>query len=112
MSCPNCGQTHRGVSACALGVILGVIEDRGELALDTITPEIVAEIDVNEFWDRVGALRPSGSKNSYSRSAHKEVAARMSRAEKRAEALRELAKEFDITPGDHSTTAGRIWPNT
>jgi hypothetical protein len=30
----------------------------------------------------------------------------MSRADKRAEALRELAKEFDITPGDHSTTAG------
>jgi hypothetical protein len=35
-------------------VVLGVIEDRGELALDTITPEIVAAIDVNEFWDRVG----------------------------------------------------------
>ena len=30
----------------------------------------------------------------------------MSRAEKRADALRELAREFDITPGDHSTTAG------
>jgi hypothetical protein len=56
MSCPNCGQTHRGVSACALGVILGVIEDRGELELDTITPEIVAEIDVNEFWSRVGPV--------------------------------------------------------
>lgn len=56
MSCPNCGQTHRGVSECALGVILGVIEDRGELELDTITPEIVAAIDVNEFWDRVGPV--------------------------------------------------------
>jgi hypothetical protein len=54
MSCPNCGQTHRGVSACALGVVLGVIEDRGELALNTITPEIISEIDVNEFWERVG----------------------------------------------------------
>jgi hypothetical protein len=30
----------------------------------------------------------------------------MSRAEKRAAALRELAEEFDITPGDLSTTAG------
>jgi hypothetical protein len=30
----------------------------------------------------------------------------MSRAEKRADALRELAREFNITPGDHSTTAG------
>jgi hypothetical protein len=29
-------------------------EDRGELARETITPEIVAEIDVNQFWDRVG----------------------------------------------------------
>lgn len=56
MSCPNCGQRHRGVSACALGVILGVIEDRGELDLDTIAPEIVAEIDVNQFWDRVGPV--------------------------------------------------------
>jgi hypothetical protein len=56
LRCPNCGQTHRGVSACALGVVLGVIEDRGELALETITPEIVAEIDVNEFWDRVGPV--------------------------------------------------------
>jgi len=54
LRCPNCGQTHRGVSACALGVVLGVIEDRGELALETITPEIVAEIDVHRFWDRVG----------------------------------------------------------
>jgi hypothetical protein len=56
MSCPNCGQTHRGLSACALGVVLGVIEDRGELAPETITPEILAEIDVNEFWDRVGPV--------------------------------------------------------
>jgi hypothetical protein len=54
--CPNCGQTHRDISACALGVFLGVIEDRGELALDTITPEVVAEIDVNEFWDRAGPV--------------------------------------------------------
>jgi hypothetical protein len=46
--------THKGISACALGVVLGVIEDRGELELDTITPEIVAAIDVNEFWGRVG----------------------------------------------------------
>ena len=30
----------------------------------------------------------------------------MSRAEKRAEALKELAEEFKITPGDQSTTAG------
>lgn len=30
----------------------------------------------------------------------------MSRAEKRAEALSELAREFEITPGDRSTTAG------
>jgi len=30
----------------------------------------------------------------------------MSRAEKRAAALRELAAEFDITPGDLSTTTG------
>jgi hypothetical protein len=37
-------------------VILGVIEDRGELDLDTIAPEIVAEIDVNQFWDRVGPV--------------------------------------------------------
>jgi hypothetical protein len=54
MSCPNCGQTHRGVSACALGVVLGVVEDRGELALDTITLEILAAVDANEFWDRFG----------------------------------------------------------
>lgn len=30
----------------------------------------------------------------------------MSRAAKRSSALRELAEEFGITPGDHSTTAG------
>jgi hypothetical protein len=30
----------------------------------------------------------------------------MSRPDKRAEALRELAEEFNITPGDQSTTAG------
>jgi hypothetical protein len=54
MSCPNCCQTHRGVSACALGVVLGVIEDRGELALDSITPAILAGVDANEFWDRFG----------------------------------------------------------
>jgi hypothetical protein len=57
MSCPNCGQkTHRGLSACALGVVFGLIEDRGDLDLDTMTPEVIAEIDVNEFWDRVRPL--------------------------------------------------------
>lgn len=53
-TCPNCGQAHKGISACALGVFLGVIEDRGELALDSITPEILASIDADEFWDRFG----------------------------------------------------------
>ena len=54
LRCPNCRQTHRGVSACALGVVLSVIEDRGELALDTITPEILAAIDIDELWERFG----------------------------------------------------------
>jgi hypothetical protein len=52
--CPNCGQTHKGISACALGVILGVIEDRGEVDLETITPEILAGIDADEFWGGFG----------------------------------------------------------
>ena len=54
MSCPNCGQTHRGISACALGVVFGVVEDRGELAMETVTPEILAAIDIDEFWERFG----------------------------------------------------------
>ncbi len=56
LRCPNCGQAHRAVSACALGVVLGVVEDRGELAVETMTPEILAAIDVDEFWDRVGPV--------------------------------------------------------
>jgi hypothetical protein len=53
--CPNCGQAHGPISACALGVLLGVVDDRGELDIDSITPEILAGIDADEFWGRFGA---------------------------------------------------------
>jgi hypothetical protein len=52
--CPNCGQTHKAISACALGVFLGVIEDRGELDLETITPQILGGIDADQFWGSFG----------------------------------------------------------
>ena len=55
LRCPNCGRAHRALSACALGVVLGVVEDRGELAMETITPEILAAIDIDEFWERFGS---------------------------------------------------------
>jgi hypothetical protein len=34
-------------------VVLDVVEDRGELAMETIKPKILAAIDV-EFWQRFG----------------------------------------------------------
>lgn len=56
MSCPNCNRDHRGLPECALGVLLGVIEDRGEIARETVTPEVLTSVDVNEFWNRLGPV--------------------------------------------------------
>ena len=52
MSCPNCDHEHGAKSSCLLGVVAGVVRDRGE-GID-YTAEDLALVDVDEFWEAVG----------------------------------------------------------
>lgn len=45
-NCDNCGREHGPLDECLIGVLAGVLSDRGH----TITPEMIAEVDVDAFW--------------------------------------------------------------
>ena len=49
--CPNCLREHGPLEACFLGVIAGVLVDRGGRE---IRPELLARVWVDELWDRYG----------------------------------------------------------
>jgi hypothetical protein len=49
--CANCLREHGPLEACFIGVIAGVIVDRGKLE---VSPEQLARVHVDEFWDRYG----------------------------------------------------------
>lgn len=49
--CPNCLREHGPLEACFLGVIAGVLVDRGTRE---VTPEQLARVHVDEMWDRYG----------------------------------------------------------
>lgn len=49
--CPNCLREHGPLEACLIGVIAGVLVDRGTRE---ITPEQLSRVHVDELWDRFG----------------------------------------------------------
>ncbi len=49
--CANCLREHGPLEACLIGVIAGVLVDRGELE---VSPEQLARVHVDELWDRYG----------------------------------------------------------
>ncbi|MBS1861881.1 MAG: hypothetical protein JSS68_09230 [Actinobacteria bacterium] len=49
--CPNCLREHGPLQACLIGVIAGVLVDR---EVRVVTPEELARVNVDEFWDRFG----------------------------------------------------------
>ena len=49
--CPNCLREHGPLQACLIGVIAGVLVER-EVA--EIAAEQLAQLDVDELWDRFG----------------------------------------------------------
>jgi hypothetical protein len=50
--CQNCLREHGPLEACFLGVIAGVLADRG--TRESISPELLAGVWVDEMWDRYG----------------------------------------------------------
>lgn len=49
--CANCLREHGPLDACFVGVIAGVLVDRGTLE---VSPEQLARVHVDELWDRYG----------------------------------------------------------
>ncbi len=49
--CQNCLREHGPLEACFIGVIAGVLVDRGT---SEVTAEQLARIHVDELWDRYG----------------------------------------------------------
>jgi hypothetical protein len=49
--CPNCLREHGPLQACLVGVIAGVIEERGTLVFGA---EQLAQVEVDELWDLFG----------------------------------------------------------
>lgn len=52
--CANCAQEHGPIDVCLLGAVAGVVQGRDNVL--TVTPQILANIDMNSFWDRVGPV--------------------------------------------------------
>lgn len=52
MSCPNCGQSHGVIQACLVGVILGVLADRGY----EISEDAPSHVDVDGLWERLAPM--------------------------------------------------------
>ncbi len=49
--CQNCLREHGALEECFLGVIAGVLVDRG---MGHLRPELLARVHVDEMWDRYG----------------------------------------------------------
>lgn len=50
--CRNCLREHGPLEACLVGVLAGVVIERG--AREAIRPELLARVEVDELWDRHG----------------------------------------------------------
>ncbi|HEX7244111.1 MAG TPA: hypothetical protein VF245_00925 [Solirubrobacterales bacterium] len=49
--CQNCLREHAAIDACFVGVLAGVLVDRGTFQA---TPELLARVHVDEMWDLYG----------------------------------------------------------
>jgi hypothetical protein len=49
--CQNCLREHGPLQSCFIGMLAGVIVDRGEME---VIPELLARVHVDEAWDRYG----------------------------------------------------------
>ncbi len=56
--CQNCLREHGPLQSCFIGVLAGVIVDRGEME---VIPEQLARVHVDEVWDRYGGPPSTGS---------------------------------------------------
>ena len=52
MKCPNCTKVHGPIDACAIGVLMQVVEDRrGRLSKDD-RERILEAVDVDWMWEQ------------------------------------------------------------
>ncbi len=53
--CRNCGRPHAGIDACLVGVIVQLVNDRGDHQ-PPVTAEDVARISADPFWNGANEL--------------------------------------------------------